>query len=362
MILPTEVNLPLSLFKLKEGVKFSKFYFRKMGINVLLLKNARSILYHLIIQKTDIDDEILIPAYTCESVLSAALRSGRKIRLYDINPESLEADIGSISNNISNRTKIIILQHLFAVPLIKNDIFENLPNDIIVIEDSSQLFNLSNPHERIDYTIFSFDVGKPIPLGYGGGLISHKLNKLIFLNSKKIDFHFLIKIIAKRIASNNLIFPAIDKFFLKRYTPQEINLEMDYSNRLLNNFYDKLLFNYYRFLFDEINRSRIANSIYYDENINHNKFSIKYSLPLLRFPLKSNLDSVPLPLYNLGVRKMYWNLSKYSQQYDQIINSKLLPGAEFLEKHLVTLPTHTKVDDKSKQIIINRLFEYNIIN
>lgn len=123
-------------------------------------------------------DEVLLPGYTCYSLASSVVRAGLKIRVYDLDPRTLQPDIESIVRNRSSRTLAIIHQHLFGIPMpIEGITSLAKETDITVIEDAAQALGGRLNGKALgtlgDFGLFSFGRGKPLPLG-GGGDIGRK--------------------------------------------------------------------------------------------------------------------------------------------------------------------------------------------
>jgi len=104
---------------------------------IISLYNWRSAIFHALkliwVTKTD---EIIVNGYTCVSVSNAVIQSWAKIKYSDINKDNLWFDILELKNNITENTKVIIVQHTFWKPAYIDEIMKIArTNDIIVIED-----------------------------------------------------------------------------------------------------------------------------------------------------------------------------------------------------------------------------------
>ena len=89
-------------------------YLWKGDKKVLSFYNGRNALYHALkIIWVDEKDEVVVNAYTCSVVVNAVIQSGGKIVYSDIEEESLSLDYEELKKNISQNTKVIVLQHTF---------------------------------------------------------------------------------------------------------------------------------------------------------------------------------------------------------------------------------------------------------
>jgi dTDP-4-amino-4,6-dideoxygalactose transaminase len=194
---PAESKIPLHAIL---GAFFSsKSNFEKTLCNYLQVKHCvlgnsgRALLYLLLetLKKKDKDtrDEVLIPGYTCYSVAASVAKAGLKIRVYDLDPATLQPNFDSLRNSISKKTLAIIFQHLFGTPTPVEELkCVARQNNAYLIEDAAQALGGSIDDHRLgtigDFSIFSFGRGKPLPLGGGGALVGKDANVLSGLDLK----------------------------------------------------------------------------------------------------------------------------------------------------------------------------------
>lgn len=158
---------PYNFFRLKNWKWIEKI--EKLLLEYLWLKNskiisfynARSALFHSLnmiwIKK---DDEIIIQAYTCVSVVNSVIQSQAKPIFVDID-ETLNIDIQDLKQKITPKTKAIIVQHTFWNPAdiekIKKICDEK---NIVLIEDCAHSLWAQYNSKKVgtfwDFAIFSF--------------------------------------------------------------------------------------------------------------------------------------------------------------------------------------------------------------
>jgi len=81
-------------------------------------------------------DEILIPALTWPTQIWSAMMAGLKVRIVDVDPETLNISLEDLERKISSKSKCIFLVHLLGNPCEMDKIMEIANNrDLIVIED-----------------------------------------------------------------------------------------------------------------------------------------------------------------------------------------------------------------------------------
>lgn len=119
-------------------------------------------------------DEVLVPAYTCWSVASAAARAGLKLRLADVDPETLDLALDDFRP--SPRLAAAIGGHLFGRSLDVARLAAALRSGgrgVPLIEDAAQTWPA--PRSGADYVLLSFARGKLFPLGGGGAVLGGEL-------------------------------------------------------------------------------------------------------------------------------------------------------------------------------------------
>lgn len=132
------------------------------------------------------DDEIIVTAGTCSVMINAIIRTGAKPVFLDIDPLTFGTSISKLSTLISDRTRVIVVQHSFGIPSDIEQILEIArESNIYIVEDCALSLGSKVNGYTVgslgDASIFSFDSTKPIPI-FIGGMISIKSNDI----SKKV--------------------------------------------------------------------------------------------------------------------------------------------------------------------------------
>lgn len=124
-------------------------------------------------------DEVILPGYTCVVVPNSVIYEGLKPVYCDIELESYGPDINSVRRLITNKTKVILIQHLYGL-VCKH--YEDLisiakENNIFIIEDCAQVTGAEYQHVKIgnygDAAIFSLQHSKIISSGDGGVAVTN---------------------------------------------------------------------------------------------------------------------------------------------------------------------------------------------
>jgi len=110
-------------------------------------------------------DEVIIPSYVCQSVLSAVNYTGAKPVLADIEKDSFNISTNTIKPLITDKTKVIIVSHMFGFPADILSIKE-ISKKIPIIEDCAHSIGGSYKGKMLgnfgDLSIFSFYATKLI--------------------------------------------------------------------------------------------------------------------------------------------------------------------------------------------------------
>lgn len=120
-------------------------------------------------------DEVVIPAYTSYSVPAAVVRAGLRVRLCDVEMETLGISPKELERTITARTLCVALSHLYGVPCQIKVVCEVARDHRVpIVEDAAQAMGvrcMSQPVGTLgDVGLFSLSRGKSLPAA-GGGLI-----------------------------------------------------------------------------------------------------------------------------------------------------------------------------------------------
>ncbi|MES0328017.1 MAG: DegT/DnrJ/EryC1/StrS family aminotransferase [Gammaproteobacteria bacterium] len=123
--------------------------------------------------------EVILPAYGCPDLISAAIFAGAKPVLVDIEADRPWMDLEQLPAKISANTVAIIAVNLFGI----SERLEQLHSlavqaEALLIEDSAQAFPSGNENDiwQGDLVVLSFGRGKPVSLLGGGAVLYNKEN------------------------------------------------------------------------------------------------------------------------------------------------------------------------------------------
>jgi dTDP-4-amino-4,6-dideoxygalactose transaminase len=308
--------------------------------------------------------EVLIPAYTCPALVSAALFAGARPVLVDFEPNRPWMDLGDLQRKISSQTVAVIAVHLFGIPERLSQIKE-ITNTakISLIEDSAQYLPLLyDPPWIGDFIVLSLGRGKPASLLHGGAVLTKDPSYRLALPkptaSGKPQWLQTLQFTVKVWIYNVLRFPFLYWLpaslpFLRvgetRFEPLHSIIGADQV--LLDNLGAALAA--YRRYTDQA-QTQIA------EIFAHIQSPIIVDLPrqccgralprLLRYPILITNEAMRNTLFNalsaegLGVSKMYPSTLPHIPGLQHIVaQQESLTNAEEFSHNVLTLPTHTGV-------------------
>ena len=259
---------------------------------------------HLALSALDIGygDEVIVTSFSWISTASCILMQNATPVFVDIELDTLGADPKKIEEAITNKTKAIIVVHMFGNPCKIKEI-KKIANkkNIYLIEDSSHAhgskYQNKNCGNFSDISVFSVHQRKNLCAGEGGLIISRKKNidkkiyQLRSFGSNKLSYNYRMTEFSA----------AIGRVSLKNLTKE--------------------------------NKKRNQNVLYLDKRINKNFFNI--ILPLRN--CESTFHKLPI-LYNY--KKFYKNINFFIK----FMNKKGIP----FTKAYTPLHHHPNFNQKKK--------------
>lgn len=223
-----------------------------------MFSHGRSGLYALFKIWNLKDDEIICPAYTCVVVPNAIVLSGNIPIFVDCEKDHFNMSLTGISNAINEKTRAIIVTHLFGYPMdvnkineIVKDAEEKFGNKIYIIQDCAHSYGSKWNGELVtkygDASIFGSNISKLMNSIFGGMVITNSLSTYTELkkwrdtNLKKVNirktFYRFIYFIFVNIAFTRPIYSIVNwcerngliDRFVKYYAEGVINFPNDWD-------------------------------------------------------------------------------------------------------------------------------------
>ncbi len=368
----------------------SIFYFFKGRVGLYALLKAMEIMP---------DDEVILPGFTCVVVPNAISYCGAKPVYVDIKTETYNIDPDKIEKSITKKTKAIIAQHTFGVPAKMNEIIKIAKKyNLFVIEDSAHALGSKYYGNEVgslgDAAFFSSQWSKPLTTGLGGWVninndeISMKVDQIVktFIKpSKKEEMSLSLQY----FLYSNFISPSIYLKARKLYSfmyksgiltgsssSDELSCKMpvDYTKLMSNWQYKKLqksfeekekLITYRKWVANQY--FKYLPSQYFGSYLLKKEDFENLDISFLRVPiLVKDKETVLKKAIQQGLEIGDWFVSPV---HPNLSNWELAgykkgtcPEAEKVCKHIVNLPTHDKIDQKTIKKIVSFILRFAPLN
>lgn len=163
--------------RLEEGV--AEYVGRKYGIAVC----NGSVALDLAVESLCLSkgDEVIMPAFTIISCAAALVRRGIKPVLVDADAKTWNMDVTQIENKITQKTKAIMVVHIYGLPVDMDAVLEIATKyNLQIIEDAAEAQGLKYNEKMCgsfgDVSIMSFYPNKHITTGEGGMVLTDNKN------------------------------------------------------------------------------------------------------------------------------------------------------------------------------------------
>lgn len=173
--------------------KFSEYCGVKHGITT----SSGTTALHLALASLDIKkgNEVIIPTLTMIATANAVTYTRAKPILVDSEPDYWVIDTDKIQEKITNRTKAIIVVHLYGHPVDMDPVLDIAKDKgLFVIEDAAEAHGAEYRGKKVggigDIGCFSFYANKIITTGEGGMLITN--NKKIAKRVRSLKDHAFV--------------------------------------------------------------------------------------------------------------------------------------------------------------------------
>lgn len=286
------------------------------------------------------NDEVIIPAMTWKSTLTSVLGNNLKPVLVDINENNSNIDLEDLKKKVTNKTKAIIVVHLYGNP---GQIFKIRKiikgKKIKIIEDAAQAHGAieTSTKKKVgsigDIACFSFYPGKNLGAYGDAGCITTNSKKYFkkILELRNIGFYKKSNKADCRLLGINSRLDAIQAIVLNEKLKRLNHLTKKRKN--ISDIYNK-----------KINNPKIKKLIYEKGSVNHQYVIKAKDRKKFISYLKSNKISYgihyPISINNLKIIKKKFAKKKF-------------PNAEILSKQCISIP----IDPYLKKNEINKIIK-----
>lgn len=304
-------------------------------------------------------DEVLIPGYICGTIKEVIGSICRPIYT-DINSRTFNIDSSKIETNITNKTKAILVAHLYGNPCNMGEIVDIAEDrDIMILEDVAQALNGRYNNRNLgsfgDLTVFSFRFSKDITSFRGGALLT---DKEIDVQLEPVSSFKALSQLSIMLASMKTIkklpksiYAPLKKFILFPFFKNSAS-KFEFSAKTLSNYQCYLLYKQLAHL-DSIIEMRRTNAEYYSKQLE---------------------DLVLVPEETKNGKHIYYRYTIQSKKRDSLCNYLLNHGIEAdkmydyylsplencitASKYNLNLPVHHEVTRKDTRKIVEVINEF----
>lgn len=156
--------------------RFEETFAGKMGVQHAVAVSSGTAAMHLALLAMGMGpkDQVIIPSYVCAALLHAVQYAGAQPVPAEIDPLTYNIDPDDVKKRITNRTRAIIVPHMFGLAA---DLDRLLKLDVPIIEDCAQAVGGTYHQKPLgtfgDAAIFSFYATKMMATGEGGMVTSN---------------------------------------------------------------------------------------------------------------------------------------------------------------------------------------------
>jgi perosamine synthetase len=325
--------------------------------NVVTVNSCTSALHlSLIVNNIKPMDEVICPSFTWCSTANVIEYIKSKVVFCDIDPGTYCADVDSIINKITPKTKAIIIVHMGGLSADINKIRSEIPESCIIIEDAAHAINSK------------YDNGKPVGSSENLSCFSFYANKnLSTADGGAIALSDPIK--AERLRSlrlHGLSSDAWDRFTnLNKFTTNmtELGYKMNYTD--LQAAIGRIQLDRQK----EFHKKRLEIATYYYDRLRKIDYDIHVQKNILHEHHGRHLFLIEIPLENININRdeLIFSMRKdnvgatihykpvHLMPYYQQKFQPTLPITEYIANRIITLPISAHMTINDAEIVMNSL-------
>jgi len=333
------------------------------------------------------DDQVAIQAFTCLAVPEAVMANGARPVYIDIEASSFNMDPVDLAKKITPKTKAVVIQHTFGIPVNMDAIISLATKlNIPIIEDCCHALLCSYNGRRLGTfgvaSFYSFEWGKPLVAGLGGSATVNNPELLLKIETDYKNYGMPGLMTKLKIQLQYLAFSIFYKpsayWFVKdtfhklsslgllksNYNPiSDNNMSEDFSYKMPN-FLKRRLIRKIKNIEKHAEHSRYVASEYKrrikSRALSHPKEMPGSEIIYVRYPLLTRNKEQLLRdarLANIEISDWYYTpVHPLKQEEWHLVGYRAgsCPNAESVSRQVVTLPTNEKVAKKD----IDRIIEF----
>jgi dTDP-4-amino-4,6-dideoxygalactose transaminase len=374
----------------KEGkkIKFLEEKFKKYlkVKHTFSFNSGRSALLAILDSlKLEKESEILVQSFTCNAAINPIIWFGLKPVYVDCDEETFNIDIDDLKKKITSKTRVIMVQHTFGLPIELDQVLEICKEkSLILIEDCAHSLGAKYKNRKVGTfgraSFFSFGRDKVISSVYGGIAVTNDPSLAKKLRQAQDKFGYpsycwIFQQLLHPVLMNWLILPTysfLGKYLLilfqklnilskAVYSKEKMGLKPSCFPKRLPNALAILALNQLKKI-ERFNAHRKEIADFYRKELKDTAFELPPDLEqiYLRFTIKHPKSHKIIKAAwkkNILIGDWYTspivpddtNLEKINYQIGSC------PKAEKLARETLNLPTHINISQKQAQEIIDFL-------
>jgi len=331
-------------------------------------------------------NEVLIPAFSCYSLPSAIIRAGLKVRLCDIDTESMDFDYEQLSAVLSqdiDNILCIVPVHLFGLPSNIERVRSLIDaRDVIIVEDAAQAMGGEYRGKNLgvlgDVGFFSLGRGKALSTVEGGIILTNRQDiaeQLIRFMEDIPDYSLLELLGLTLYAVALMVLQRPSLFWIPKSIPflklGETIYNPDFKMRKISSFQAGLARDWKRKIqsFGKLRSENIKEMLLGLERLGLiPSWGIQRPIPvLIRLPLRIESIRRRESILQMSEKQGFGIASTYPGSIDSIPilshdseESHFQNAKEYADK-LVTLPVHPYMTAKDRNRITDMLAKAHLI-
>jgi len=355
-----------------------------LGVKYAFAFNSGRSSLMAILQSLEIKGEVLLQSFTCNAAINPIRWSGLKPIYVDVNEDTFNIDIEDLRNKISDKSKVIMVQHTFGTPANMSEIKEIVQeNNLTLIEDCAHALGAEYNGQKVGTfgkaAFFSFSRDKIISSVYGGMVVTN--DDQLAMKIKK--YRDIIKYPSLFWIKQQLLHPIFMSLMLPSYRikgkyvlvlfqwlhlmskavhwKEKQGLKPSYFPRKIPNALAILALNQFRKL-EKFNKHRQEIANLYINGLKGFQFAKipQNTKPVyLRFPLKHpNAHKIIKKMWKKNILIGDWYTSPIAPDDTKLEKFDYLndcPKAKNLSQITLNLPTHINISKHQAQKIIQEL-------
>jgi dTDP-4-amino-4,6-dideoxygalactose transaminase len=159
-----------------------QWFKQKSAIDFVIPAGRANTLLYAFFKTLPENSTVLFPEIMCPSPLFVAELAGVEAQLCDVDMSTGLLDVNALKKTVlanPNQISAVLSVNLYGLRPNNHEIYDFCrANNIILIEDAAQGFDLNSLSRDVDFSILSFGTKKTLDLGGGGLLLTR--NKVIF--------------------------------------------------------------------------------------------------------------------------------------------------------------------------------------